>query len=76
MDDIDKMIISLEDKENATFEEMDKLIDSIDNVIQETNNELSLDNNKDDSKTKDILTKKEGELRKLKTIPKVNRICN
>ena len=76
MDDIDKMIISLEDKENATFEEMDKLIDSIDNVIQETNNELSLDNNKDESKTRDILSNKETELRKLKLIPKVNRICN
>ena len=55
---------------------MDKLLDSIDTLINETNNELSDENNKDESKTKDILSKRENELRKLKLIPKVNRICN
>ena len=55
---------------------MDKLLDSIENLINDTNNELLEEKNKDNSKTKDILTNKESELRKLKLIPKVNRICN
>ena len=76
MDDIEKSLSVLEDKEKTSFEEMDKLLDSIDTLINETNNELSDENNKDESKTKDILSKRENELRKLKLIPKVNRICN
>jgi hypothetical protein len=76
MDDIEKSLSVLEDKEKTSFEEMDKLLDSIDTLINETNNELSDENNKDESKTKDILSKRESELRKLKLIPKVNRICN
>ena len=76
MDDIEKSLSVLEDKEKTSFEEMDILLDSIDTLINETNNELSDENNKDESKTKDILSKKENELRKLKLIPKVNRICN
>ena len=76
MEDIEKSLSVLEDKEKTSFEEMDKLLDSIDTLVNETNNELSDGNNKDESKTKDILSKKENELRKLKLIPKVNRICN
>ena len=76
MDEIDKLIINLEEKSKTTFEEMDLLLDSVDNLIQETNKELSLENNNDDSKTRDILEKKEIELRKLKLIPKMNRISN
>ena len=74
MEDIVKAISSLEEKEKTSFEEMDKLIDSIDNLINDTNNEL--EKNKEDSKMKEILSSKENELRKLKLIPKVNRICN
>ena len=74
MEEIEKEISSLEEKEKTSFEEMDKLLDSIENIINDTNNELSEDKNK--NKTKDILTNKESELRKLKLIPKVNRICN
>ena len=74
MEDIEKAISSLEEKEKTSFEEMDKLIDSIDNLINDTNNEL--EKNKEDSKMKEILSSKENELRKLKLIPKVNRICN
>jgi len=76
MEDIEKALSSLEEKEKTSFEEMDTLLDSIDTLINETNNELSEDKNKDESMTKDILSKKENELRKLKLIPKVNRICN
>ena len=76
MEDIEKTLSTLEEKEKASFEEMDTLLDSIDTLIKETNNELSDDKNKDESMTKDILSKKESELRKLKLIPKVNRICN
>ena len=76
MEDVEKALSFLEDKEKTSFEEMDKLLDSIDTLINETNNELSDENNKDESKTKDILSKRENELRKLKLIPKVNRICN
>ena len=76
MEEIDKLIINLEEKSKSTFEEMDLLLDSVDNLIQETNKELSLENNNDDSKTRDILAKKEIELRKLKLIPKMNRISN
>ena len=76
MEEIEKSIIDLEEKETKTFEEMDDLLDSIDNLINETNNKLSEENNKDESKTRDILSNKETELRKLKLIPKVNRICN
>ena len=74
MEDIEKTISSLEEKEKTSFEEMDKLIDSLDNLINDTKNEL--EKNKDSSKTKDILSNKENELKKLKLIPKVNRICN
>ena len=70
MEEIDKLIINLEEKSKTTFEEMDLLLDSVDNLIQETNKELALENNNDDSKTRDILSKKEIELRKLKLIPK------
>ena len=59
-----------------SFEDMELLIDSVDNLIQQTNNELLSENNKDDSKTREILSKKETELKKLKLIPKMNRICN
>ena len=76
MEDIEKTLSALEEKEKTSFEEMDTLLDSIDTLIKETNNELSEDKNKDESMTKDILSKKENELRKLKLIPKVNRICN
>ncbi len=76
MEEIEKSIIDLEEKETKTFEEMDGLLDSIDNLINDTNNKLSEENNKDESKTRDILSNKETELRKLKLIPKVNRICN
>ena len=76
MEEIDKLIINLEEKSKTTFEEMDLLLDSVDNLIQETNKELALENNNDDSKTRDILSKKEIELRKLKLIPKMNRISN
>ena len=76
MEDIEKTLSTLEEKEKTSFEEMDTLLDSIDTLIKETNNELSDDKNKDESMTKDILSKKESELRKLKLIPKVNRICN
>ena len=76
MEDIEKTLSALEEKEKTSFEEMDTLLDSIDTLINETNNELSEDKNKDESMTKDILSKKENELRKLKLIPKVNRICN
>ena len=76
MEDIEKTLSALEEKEKTSFEEMDTLLDSIDTLINETNNELSDDKNKDESMTKDILSKKENELRKLKLIPKVNRICN
>ena len=76
MEDIEKTLSALEEKEKTSFEEMDTLLDSIDTLINETNNELSQDKNKDESMTKDILSKKENELRKLKLIPKVNRICN
>ena len=76
MEEIDKLINNLEEKEKTSFEEMELLLDSVDNLIQETNKELSLDNNKDDSKTSEIFTKKESELKKLKLIPKMNRICN
>ena len=76
MEDIEKTLSALEEKEKTSFEEMDSLLDSIDTLINETNNELSQDKNKDESMTKDILSKKENELRKLKLIPKVNRICN
>ena len=70
------MISSLEEKEKTSFEEMEKLIDSIDTLINDTNNELSDEKNKNDINTKNILDNKENELRKLKLIPKVNRICN
>lgn len=76
MDEIDKLIVSLEEKENSSFDDMEILLDSVDNLIQQTNTELSSENNKDDSKTREILSKKETELRKLKLIPKMNRICN
>ena len=76
MEEIDKLINNLEEKEKTSFEEMELLLDSVDNLIQETNKELSLDNNKDDSKTSEIFSKKESELKKLKLIPKMNRICN
>ena len=76
MDEIDKLISNLGEKEKSSFEEMELLLDSVDNLIQETNKELSLENNNDDSKTREILSKKETELRKLKLIPKMNRICN
>ena len=76
MEVIEKEISALEEKEKTSFEEMDKLLDSMDTLIKDTNNELSEETNKNDSKTKDILTNKESELRKLKLIPKVNRICN
>ena len=76
MDEIDKLINNLEEKSKSSFEEIELLLDSVDNLIQETNKELSSENNKDDSKTREILLKKETELRKLKLIPKMNRICN
>ena len=76
MDEIDKLISNLGEKEKSSFEEMELLLDSVDNLIQDTNKELSLENNNDDSKTREILSKKETELRKLKLIPKMNRICN
>ena len=76
MEEIEKEISSLEEKEKTSFEEMDNLLDSIEKLISETNNELLEEKNKDNSKTKDILTNKESELRKLKLIPKINRICN
>ena len=76
MDEIDKLINSLEEKEKSSFEDMELLIDSVDNLIQQTNTELLSENNKDDSKTREILSKKETELKKLKLIPKMNRICN
>ena len=76
MDEIDKLINSLEEKEKSSFEDMELLLDSVDNLIQQTNTELSSENNNDDSKTREILSKKEAELRKLKLIPKMNRICN
>ena len=76
MEDIEKVMLNLEEKEKTSFEEMDKLIDTIDNLINETNNELSDEKNKDESQTKEILSKRENELRKLKLIPKFNRICN
>ena len=76
MDEIDKLISNLGEKEKSSFEEMELLLDSVDNLIQETKKELSLENNNDDSKTREILSKKETELRKLKLIPKMNRICN
>ena len=76
MDEIDKLINDLEEKSKTSFEEIDLLLDSVDNLIQNTNKELSSDNNNDDSKTREILSKKETELRKLKLIPKLNRICN
>ena len=38
MDEIDKLIINLEEKLKTTFEEMDLLLDSVDNLIQETKN--------------------------------------
>ena len=76
MEEIEKAILSLEEKEKTSFEEMDKLIDSIDTLINDTNNELSGEKNKNDINTKNILNNKESELRKLKLIPKVNRICN
>ena len=76
MDEIDKLINDLEEKSKTSFEEIDLLLDSVDNLIQNTNKELSSENNNDDSKTREILSKKETELRKLKLIPKLNRICN
>ena len=76
MEVIEKEISALEEKEKTSFEEMDKLLDSMDTLIKDTNNELSEETNKNDSKTKNILANKESELRKLKLIPKVNRICN
>ena len=76
MEEIEKAILSLEEKEKTSFEEMDNLIDSIDTLINDTNNELSGEKNKNDINTKNILNNKENELRKLKLIPKVNRICN
>ena len=76
MDEIDKLINDLEEKSKTSFEEIDLLLDSVDNLIQNTNKELSSENNNDDSKTREILSKKETELRKLKLIPKMNRICN
>ena len=76
MDEIDKLINSLEEKEKSSFEDMELLLDSVDNLIQQTNTELSSENNNDDSKTREILSKKESELKKLKLIPKMNRICN
>ena len=76
MEEIEKAILSLEEKEKTSFEEMDNLIDSIDTLINETNNELSGEKNKNDINTKNILNNKESELRKLKLITKVNRICN
>ena len=76
MDEIDKMINNLEEKSKTSFEEMDLLLDSVDNLIKETTKELSSENNIDNSKTREILSKKETELRKLKLIPKMNRICN
>ena len=74
MDEIDKLINDLEEKSKTSFEEIDLLLDSVDNLIQDTNKELSSENNNDDSKTREILSKKETELRKLKLIPKLNRI--
>ena len=76
MDEIDKLINALEEKEKSSFDEMELLLDSVDNLIQQTNTELSSENNNNDSKTKEIFSKKEAELRKLKLIPKMNRICN
>ena len=40
MEEIEKAILSLEEKEKTSYEEMDKLIDSIDTLINDTNNEL------------------------------------
>ena len=76
MEEIEKVILSLEEKEKTSFEEMNKLIDSIDLLINDTNNELSEEKNKNDVNTKNILKDKENELRKLKLVPKINRICN
>ena len=76
MEDLDKIITSLEEKEKTSFDEMGKLLDSIDNIISDTNKELSESNNKDESNTKNILMNNESKLRKLKLIPKVNHICN
>ena len=76
MEEIEKVILSLEEKEKTSFEEMDKLLDSMDTLIKDTNKELSIEKNKNDSSTKSILTNKEKELKKLKLVPKVNRICN
>ena len=76
MDEIDKLINSLDEKEKSSFKDMELLLDSVDNLIQQTNKELSSENNNDDSKTREILSKKESELKKLKLIPKMNRICN
>ena len=76
MDEIDKLINSLDEKEKSSFKDMELLLDSVDNLIQQTNIELSSENNNDDSKTREILSKKESELKKLKLIPKMNRICN
>ena len=76
MEEIEKVILSLEEKEKTSFEEMDNLLNSMDTLINDSNKELSIEKNKDDSMTKSILNNKENELRKLKLIPKVNRICN
>ena len=76
MEEIEKVILSLEEKEKTSFEEMDNLLDSMDTLINDSNKELSNEKNKNDSMTKNILNNKENELRKLKLIPKVNRICN
>ena len=51
MDEIDKLINALEEKEKSSFDEMELLLDSVDNLIQQTNTELSSENNNNDSKT-------------------------
>ena len=76
MDDLNNALISLEEKSNNTYKDMNDLINSIENIITEANKELSKDENKDDNTTKEILNKKENELKKLKTVPKLNKACN
>ena len=44
MDEIDKLINDLEEKSKTSFEEIDLLLDSVDNLIQNTNKELSSEN--------------------------------
>ena len=76
MDELNNSLLSLEEKSNNTYKEMNDLINSIENIITETNKELDNDENKDDNLTKEILNKKEKELKKLKTVPKLNKVCN